>query len=96
MKHVYTIISGYVEFGDKQCNIPFALVFQNDGVLYIESFFEDANFYESVQGLNYYRLIGKTEKGYDIECEGLFCVKYKSSNKKVNFICNKYIKLINN
>ena len=96
MKHIYTIISGYVEVDKKQCNIPFALIFENDGVLHIESFFEKQDFYDGVKGLNYYRLIGKTEKGYDIECEGLFCTRYKYSNQKVNFICDKYIKLVNN
>jgi hypothetical protein len=96
MEHIYTILNGHVEIGKKQCNIPFALVFRNDGVLYVESFFQKADFYDSVKGLNYYKLIGKTEKGYDIECEGLFCTQYKYNNQKVNFICEKYIKLTNN
>ena len=96
MEHIYTIINGHVEIGEKQCDIPFALVFRSNGVLYIESFFENADFYDSVKELNYYKLIGKTEKGYDIECDGLFCTQYKYNNQKVNFICEKSIKLTNN
>jgi hypothetical protein len=96
MKHVYTIISGYVEVDNKQCNIPFALIFENEGVLFIESFLEKSDFYDSIKGSNYYRLIGITEKGYDIECEGLLCTQYQSKNQKIKFICDKFIKLINN
>ncbi len=43
-------------------------------------------FYDSVKELNYYKLIGKTEKGYDIECDGLFAHN-TSTITKVNFIC---------
>lgn len=46
MKHIYTIISGYVEVDKKQCNIPFALIFENEGILHIESFFEKPDFYD--------------------------------------------------
>jgi hypothetical protein len=96
MKHVYTITSGYLEIDNKQCNIPFALIFENEGVLFIESFLEKSDFYDSVKGLNYYRLVGKTEKGYDIECEGLFFTQYQYKNQKIKFICENFIKLINN
>jgi len=82
MKHIYTIISGHVEIDNKQCNIPFALIFENEGVLFIESFLEKSDFYESVKCLNYYRLIGKTEKGYDIECDMvILSIGIKPENK---------------
>lgn len=96
MRNIYTIVNGYVENDNQKCVIPFALIFRQDGVFYIETFFSDADFYEKTKGLNYFKLYGKTEKGYDIECVGLFCTQYQYNNQKVTFVCDKFIKLINN
>lgn len=96
MRNIYTIISGIVEYEDQKCPIPFALIFQQDGLIYIETFFSDDKFYDKTKGLSYHRIVGITEKGYDIECEGLFCTKYYYEKCKVVFICNGFIKLINN
>lgn len=67
MKLSYTITSGYIKCNDDISEIPFALVFLQDGVYRVETFFKDKDFFERNKNNCAFSLIGKTEKGYDIE-----------------------------
>jgi hypothetical protein len=92
----YTIIEGELKCGSFYCKIPFALVFDDNGVFYIETFLANKEFYEQTQNTGFYTLIGKTEKGYDIEITNLSFRKFQYSNFKLELICYGYIKLSDN
>jgi hypothetical protein len=96
MRNLYTIIKGLVIAKKETCEIPFALVFFENGIYYIETFLNDPTFFERHKNSQEFFLTGKTEKGYDIECSGLYWSNYHYNNQKVTFICEDYIRLINN
>lgn len=96
MKLVYTIINGQVKCSDFTKDIPFALVFIQDGVYKIETFFSDDSFFDKNYYSRYYTLIGKTEKSFDIEIHGMLCSNVSSVNNKTIFTCDGFVKLIDN
>ena len=62
MDLAYTILSGKLDVNKKTCDIPFALVFEKDGIFYIETFLTEKDFF-SDELINYYFLItGNTKK----------------------------------
>ena len=65
LRNEYTITEGEIKCGELSCKILFALVFNDDGVFYIETFLPNEQFYEQTENTTFYRLVGKTEKGYD-------------------------------
>ncbi|MBW6534720.1 MAG: hypothetical protein K0B11_06900 [Mariniphaga sp.] len=96
MDLAYTILSGKLDVNKKSCDIPFALVFEKDGIFYIETFLTEKDFF-SDELINYYFLItGKTKKGYEIEITGLVLKNYDYQNKRLELECEGYIKLTNN
>jgi hypothetical protein len=96
MKLAYTITSGYIKCKEDVCEIPFALVFLDNGIYRIETFIKNKDFFERHKGGLYFTLIGKTEKDYDIEIYGLDCTRYNYANRKAELICRDHIKLSNN
>lgn len=96
MKIAYTVTSGYVKCNEDTSEIHFAIIFIDNGVYKVETFFKDKGFFERNEKNSYFLLTGKTEKGWDIECHGLFRRFYKYENQKAEFICDNYIKLSNN
>lgn len=95
MELAYTILSGSLSVKDRFCNIPFALVFEEDGKYFIETFLSDENFFSNELIQYYFTLIGKTKKGYDIEIYGLRMRQYEYKNQRIEFECENYIKLTN-
>lgn len=96
MELVYTLISGTLNVKDKCFNLPFALVFEENGVYFIETFLSDEDFISEELLHNYFALIGKTKKGYDIEVTGLSLLRYEERNQRIEFECEHYIKLTDN
>jgi len=96
MNLTYTITSGYIKCKEEICEIPFALVFYDNGNYRVETFFKDSEFFENHKDGHYFTLIGKTEKNYDIEIIGLAYTLYKTVNQKVEMNCHGHIKLSNN
>jgi hypothetical protein len=91
----YTIVTGKIQVNNKDYEIPFALVFYDKGLYYVETFVSNSC-YDENKNNSYYTLIGKTEKGYDIEITGLSFSQYAYQNLKVVFYCYGHIKLSNN
>lgn len=76
----------------KQCELPFALVFKENGVFYLETFLEE-NFFVDDDFSCRFNLEGLTEKGYEIEIKDLTFLLFKHDNNKAKFVCRNYIKL---
>lgn len=93
MDLVYTITSGSLECQDEIIDLSFALVFLDNGVYRIETLLTDNSIYKKNKFNHYYKISGLTEKNYKIECQDLFLTKYNSTNSKVTFVCEGYIKL---
>jgi hypothetical protein len=97
MKLIYTITNGRIECGEYSSDLNFALIFEEDGVINIETFITDQNFYAKTEKIRqYHKITGVTEKGYDIVCYQLFCNSYNYQNQKAKFTCNYKITLTNN
>jgi hypothetical protein len=97
MKIIYTILNGKIECEEHSSDIDFGLVFEQDGVINIETYITDKSFFEKTEkSNNYYKIIGITEKGYDIICSHLFCNSYSYENCKGKFTCNSKITVIDN
>lgn len=96
MRNDYTITQGELKCGSFSCKIPFALVFNDEGVFFIETFLPNKEFYEQTKRTGFYTLVGKTEKGYDIEINKLSFSSFKYVNFKIEFICYGSLKLIDN
>ncbi|EJG03161.1 hypothetical protein [Flavobacterium sp. F52] len=94
MSLVYTITSGYLECQDEKVNIPFALVFLEDGVYRLEINLEDHSLHKKYEFAYYYKLVGITEKKYEIECTGLLLTKHNSYNNKIEFRLYGDVKLV--
>lgn len=88
----YTITEGTIIGDDKSCEIPFALVSEENGVYFIETFLKEG-FYDDTYFSKRFSLIGKTEKGYQIEIEDLTFTLYKHHNHKAKFVCRNFVKL---
>lgn len=95
-RNAYTITKGEIKCGSFSCEIPFALVFDDNGVFYIETFLPNKQFYEQTKNIGFYSLIGKTEKGYDIEISKLSFHRLKYANLKLELICYGSLKLSDN
>lgn len=93
MSLVYTIKSGYLECEEEKLDIPFALVFLENGIYRIEILLPNNDFYNKYKFNYYYKLFGITEKNYAIECTGLELTSHDSGTNKVIFICDNSIKL---
>jgi len=96
MRHDYTITEGEIKNNNQTRKIPFALVFNDDGLYYIETFLPDREFYDQTERMAPYTIKGKTEKGYDIEITELYMRQFKFSNRKLNLVCHGYICLSEN
>ena len=96
MSLVYTIKSGYLECQEEKLNIPFALIFLENGIYSLEILLPSNDFYNKYKFNYYYKLYGITEKNYFIECSGLQLTSYDSGTNKVIFRCDNYIKLTKN
>lgn len=88
----YTITEGTLSNENKKCVLPFALVFEENGVYFLETFlkegfFEDGDFSVS------FNLNGITEKGFEIEIEDLTFTLFKHKTYKAKFMCRNYVKL---
>ncbi|SDY14239.1 hypothetical protein SAMN05444411_1371 [Lutibacter oricola] len=88
----YTIIEGTLNGEMKQCEIPFALVFEENGIYFLETFLP-VDFFEKNDFSKKYNLTGKTEKGYKIEIKDLTYSLYQGKNRKAKFVCRNYLKL---
>ena len=88
----YTITEGTIIGESKSCEIPFALVSEENGVYFIETFLKEG-FYDETYFSKQFNLIGKTEKGYRIEIENLTFTIYKHHNDKAKFVCRNFVKL---
>jgi hypothetical protein len=96
MSLVYTIKSGYLECQEEKLDIPFALVFIENGIYRIEILLANNDFYNKYQFNYYYKLFGVTEKNYAIECTGLELTSHDGGTNKVIFRCDDYVKLTQN
>lgn len=94
MSLVYTITSGYLECQNEKVNIPFALVFLEDGIYRVEINLVDDSLYQKYKFSNYYKLVGVTEKKYEIEFEGLFLTEHKSYNSKIELRLEGSVNLV--
>lgn len=92
MNHVYTITKGTLIGEEKKCELPFALVFEEKGVYFLETFLEDS-FFKDGDFSKRYNLEGTTEKDYLIEIRDLTFTLYQHKNKKAKFVCRNYVKL---
>jgi hypothetical protein len=95
MQLVYTLTSGQIKSQESNCEIPFALVFLDNGIYRVETFFKDEDFFDKNKN-SYFTIIGKTEKEYDIEIFGLSYTKYKYNSRKAELICHQHIKITDN
>ena len=89
----YTITEGTIIGDNKSCEITFALVSEDDGVYFVETFLNE-EFYEDTYFSKKFSLIGQTEKGYQIEIEDLTFTLFKHHNHKAKFVCRNFVKLI--
>ncbi|MGS0527716.1 hypothetical protein ACU8V7_23555 [Zobellia nedashkovskayae] len=92
MNHVYTITKGTLIGEEKKCELPFALVFEQNGVYFLETFLKD-DFFKEGDFSKWYNLEGITEKNYLIEIRDLTFTRYQHQNKKAKFVCRNYVKL---
>lgn len=93
MSLVYTITSGYLECQNEKVSIPFALIFLEEGIYRIEINLLDTSLYDKYEFNYYYKLVGKTEKKYDIECFNLLLTKHEGYNRKIELKSEGYVKL---
>lgn len=93
MELAYTITSGTISVKEKCCDIPFALVFEEEGVYFVETFLKEKDFFSEEISKYYFSLIGKTKKGYKIEITGLAFRKYEYENQRIELECQHCIKL---
>ena len=96
MKNVYIIQSGKILLRERSTDISFALVHLERGVYSVETFFLDPDFYDKNGSNDSLKLIGKTEKGIDIEIDGLSYTLYETANRKATFTSNQWIRLLDN
>jgi hypothetical protein len=92
LNHLYTITKGKLIEKEKECSFSFALVFEENGVYFLETFLED-DFYEDGDFSKWFNLEGVTEKNYLIEIKDLTFTSFKHKNQKARFVCRNYIKL---
>jgi hypothetical protein len=88
----YTITEGKIIGENINCEIPFALVSEENGLYFIETFLKEG-FYDKSSFSKRFSLIGKTEKGYRIEIEDLTFTLYQHNNHKAKLVCRNYVKL---
>jgi hypothetical protein len=88
----YTIIEGTLSNQLKKCKIPFALVFEENGIYFLETFLP-INFFEENDFSKKYIFFGKTEKSYTIKIKDLTYSHYKGDNRKAKFVCRNFLKL---
>lgn len=93
MELAYTITTGTISVQDKSCSIPFALVFEEDGVFFVETFLSEKDFFSDEITKYYFSIIGKTKKGYKIEITGLSFLKYEYENQRIKLECQHCLKL---
>lgn len=96
MNIAYTLTEGRIKCEEIISEIKFALIFESDGVITIDAFVSDKDFFEKTKNSSYYSLEGLSEKGYNIECHDLFCSSYSNQNHKAKFNCNNKIVITDN
>ncbi len=92
MNHVYTIIKGNLKADKKSCSIPFGIVFEENGVYFLDTFLEE-DFFKEGDFSKRFSLEGMTEKNYSIEMRDLTFTLFQHDNKKAKFVCRNYVKL---
>nr|WP_319511345.1 hypothetical protein [uncultured Draconibacterium sp.] len=92
LKHQFTTLEGFLSGNGRRCKIPFALVFEENGVYFVETFLEK-DFFEDSDFSKRFTLTGVTEKGYKIEIVDITFLQFKHDNCKAKFVCRNYIKL---
>ena len=92
MNHRYTITEGILSNENKKCELPFALVFEENGVYFLETFLKEG-FFEDGDFSSRFDLNGITEKGFEIEIKDLTFTLFKHKNYKAKFVCRNYVKL---
>jgi hypothetical protein len=92
LNHKYTITKGEISTDNKHCNIPFALIFEENGLYFLDTFLEK-DFFEDSDFSKSFDLKGTTEKGFEIEVKNLTFTLYQNNNFKAKFICRNFIKL---
>ena len=92
LKHIYTITEGTLKGKNKTCKLPFALIFEENGIYFLETFLIK-DFYDTGDFSNTFDLFGITEKGYEIEIKELTFTLYQHHNYKAKFVCRNFIKL---
>jgi len=92
LNHRYTITKGTLKGKDKTCKVPFALIFEENGIYFLETFLIK-DFYENGDFSNTFDLFGITERGYEIEIKDLTFTLYQHNNYKAKFVCRNFIKL---
>lgn len=88
----YTLIEGTLNGENKSCKLPFALVFEENGVYSLETFLEES-FFEKEDFSERFGLFGITEKGFEIEITDLTFRHFNYQNRKAKFVCRNYLKL---
>jgi len=96
VKLKYTLLTAELFSETKRIDLPFALVFENNGVYRVEVSYQDDNFFEEEDFQHRFTLKGKTEKGWEIECSGLWYSRYIGETKKAEFRCHDKVRLENN
>jgi hypothetical protein len=91
LKH--TITEGSIKGEHKNCKVPFALVFVENGVYFLETFLPE-DFFEESDFSNSFQFFGVTEKDFEIEITGLTYTRIEHQNNKATFVCRDYLKLI--
>ncbi len=96
MKNAYVIKAARICSKGQNSELSFALVHFIDGIYNIEAYFKDSSFHSLADGDEWLTLIGQTDKGLDIEIQGLGYTGYTSHNLKATFICHQFIKVTSN
>jgi hypothetical protein len=92
LNHRYTVTEATLKGNDKTCKLPFALIFEENGVYFLETFLIK-DFYQNGDFSSTFDLFGITEKGYEIEIKDLTFTNYQYNNYKAKFVCRNFIKL---
>ncbi len=96
MRLAYTILKGEISSGDQTASVPFALVFEEEGVYQIETFLPDKTYFEVTRNKEWHTLKGTTEKNFEIEITYIWYRRFSFSNMKLEMVCAGHLKLQNN
>lgn len=92
MKKVYTLLNTKLKCKDDIIEIPFAIVFLEDGIYYFETIVKDIDFYKKYNG-SYLTLLGVSEKREQVEAYGLVYRTYTYESGSSSLVCEGVLKL---